>query len=118
MENATTFNEAVEIFKTRDLIAPAYFIIGGVNPGEGAIITRNQFNVADVWMLNDTDSWYILETNYDHWLPPPSDDDRQTPGMKALNSTTQANINYETVFDVLSINPVCNKCVFISVIFT
>ena len=24
-------------------------------------------------------SWFILETNYDHWKPPPSFDDRRTP---------------------------------------
>lgn len=24
-------------------------------------------------------SWFILETNYDHWKPPPKIDDRRTP---------------------------------------
>jgi hypothetical protein len=113
MENITSFSEAIERLKTKDLIAPAYFIIGGLNKNEGAVITRNQFEFVDIWQLNSSSSgiekWYLLETNYDHWLPPPPNDDRRTPGMKAMNATTQANINYNTLLDVMTINPVCNK---------
>ena len=28
-----------------------YYIIGGVRPGEGAIVTRDRLNTADVWRL-------------------------------------------------------------------
>jgi N-acylethanolamine-hydrolysing acid amidase len=112
-ENATDFNKAVSMLSTSDIIAPAYFIVAGFNPYEGAVITRSQNEVIDVWRLNATskgiESWYLLETNYDHWVPPPSKDDRRTPGMKAMNATGQANINVNTLLDVLSISPVCNK---------
>ena len=71
MENATSYQEAVKILSTHDLIAPVYFIVGGVGPYEGAVITRNQFKTIDTWTLdpNSTgiESWYLLETNYDHW---------------------------------------------------
>lgn len=110
MENATDFNDAVKKLSTTDLIAPAYFIVAGYKPNEGAVITRDQYETLDIWRLNnDKNIWYILETNYDHWVPPPPNDDRRTPGMKAMNTTTQANININTLMDVLTIQPVCNK---------
>ncbi|CAF0877283.1 unnamed protein product [Brachionus calyciflorus] len=113
MENATSFEQAVDILSTSDLIAPCYFIVGGVHPGQGAVITRNQYKLVDLWKLNPEstgiEKWYLLETNYDHWLPPPASDDRQTPGMMAMNTTTQANINLDTLMDVMTLDPVCNK---------
>ena len=114
-ENAADFESAVSMFSTTDLIAPAYFILGGVKPYEGAVITRSQGSVIDIWRLNATskgiESWYLLETNYDHWVPPPSNDDRRTPGEKAMNATGQANLNANTLLNVLSVNPVCNPYV-------
>jgi N-acylethanolamine-hydrolysing acid amidase len=112
-ENGSDFETAVKMFSSTDLIAPAYFILGGVKPFEGAVITRSQNTAIDIWRLNATskgiESWYLLETNYDHWLPPPDSDDRRTPGMKAMNATGQVNLNPTTLLNVLSIDPVCNK---------
>jgi hypothetical protein len=45
----------------------------------------------------------------DHWVPPPDNDNRRTPGMKYMNATGQANINYDTLLNVLTLDPVCNK---------
>jgi hypothetical protein len=113
MENATTFDEAVKKLKSTDLIAPAYFILGGLTLDEGVVLTRNQFKLIDQWKLNSTstgpEKWYLLETNYDHWVDPPTRDDRRTPGMKAMNEITQDNINFDSLMRVLTINPVCNK---------
>ena len=113
MENRTNYEDAVKLLSSADLIAPVYFIVAGVKPDEGAVITRNQWEAIDIWRLNASSSgiekWYLLETNYDHWVPPPAHDDRRTPGMKAMNATTQAKINYETMMDVLTLIPVCNK---------
>ena len=113
MENVTNYVDAVTLLEKSDLIAPAYFIIGGVEPDEGAVITRNQFEVVNTWNLDSQsegiDKWYLIETNYDHWTEPPKNDDRVHPGMNAMNAITQANIDYETLFDVMSLVPVCNQ---------
>ena len=110
LENATDFNDAVNQLSSHDLIAPAYFIVAGVKPDEGVVITRNQSALINTWRLDNSNNiWYLLETNYDHWVPPPPNDDRRTPGMRAMNQTTQANINYNTLFNVLTIDPVCNE---------
>ena len=114
MESATSYDQAVEQLSASGLIAPLYFIVGGVEDKQGCVITRNQLGVVDTWHLNDTrdaSRWYLLETNYDHWVAPPADDDRRTPGMRAMNQTTQANIDFSTLLDVLSMNPVCNGLV-------
>ena len=71
MENETTFDSALQRLSTQDLIAPAYFILGGVNGEQGAVVTRFQDKLVDVWRLNASsagiEKWYLLETNYDHW---------------------------------------------------
>lgn len=103
------------MLSTTDMIAPAYFIVGGVKAYEGAVLTRAQDQLINIWRLNASskgiEKWYLLETNYDHWVPPPASDDRRTPGMKAMNATGQANINAYTILKVLTTEPVCNKYV-------
>jgi hypothetical protein len=32
-------------------------------------------------------TWYLLETNYDHWLQPPHDDDRRAWGLHYMVKT-------------------------------
>ena len=48
------------------MIAPGYFILAGVKGNEGAIITRNRYDVANVTALSD-DRWYLVQTNSDHY---------------------------------------------------
>lgn len=114
LENSTSFTDAVNKFSKENIIAPAYFILGGVQLDQGVVLTRNQTHLIDAWRLDSRSSgiekWYLLETNYDHWTPPPPNDDRRDPGMKAMNQTTQESINQNTLLrNVLAIYPVCNK---------
>ena len=49
------FDLAVKVLSQKPLIADCYLIIGGVDAGQGAVITRNRLSAADVWLLsNDT----------------------------------------------------------------
>jgi hypothetical protein len=82
-ETAKDFPEAIEMFKTTDLVDEVYYIVGGVSSGEGAVVTRDRVGTANVWRLPThptPENWYLLETNYDHWASPPSSDDRRKPG--------------------------------------
>lgn len=76
MENAHTFDEAVAGLTERPIIAPVYYIVGGLNGNQGAVITRDRNSTVNVWNMNETE-WYLVETNYDHWLPDPAKDDRR-----------------------------------------
>uniref|UniRef100_A0A3B5Q4Q4 Acid ceramidase n=1 Tax=Xiphophorus maculatus TaxID=8083 RepID=A0A3B5Q4Q4_XIPMA len=108
LEKANSYKEAKNQLALTKMLAPAYFILGGNQTGEGCIITRSRelsIDVIDVKL----DRWYVLETNYDHWKEPFFLDDRRTPAMKCMNKTTQANISVKTLYDVLSTKPVLNK---------
>ncbi|XP_032810950.1 N-acylethanolamine-hydrolyzing acid amidase isoform X2 [Petromyzon marinus] len=110
LSTATDFKSAVVALSHPPLISNTYFIVGGVNPGEGAVITRRREAAVDTWFLQPHQGiWYLVETNYDHWKAPPARDDRRTPAMKALNSTGQANINLHSLLKVLSVKPILNN---------
>ncbi len=109
-DSSIDFEKAVQTLSTAQLIAPCYLIIGGLKGNEGAILTHNRTCAIDVWRLNSTSKrWYILETNYDHWQPPPSDDDRRDPANKMMTSLGQDKLNMDSLFKVLSTEPVYNE---------
>uniref|UniRef100_A0A672JVD4 Acid ceramidase n=1 Tax=Sinocyclocheilus grahami TaxID=75366 RepID=A0A672JVD4_SINGR len=113
LENATSYESAKALLSDTKLLAPAYFILGGNQPGQACIITRSRthkFTLSMYFRLDVKNGrWYVLETNYDHWKEPLFLDDRRTPAMKCMNQTTQADISIKTVYDVLSTKPVLNK---------
>uniref|UniRef100_A0A3Q2UAK3 Acid ceramidase n=1 Tax=Fundulus heteroclitus TaxID=8078 RepID=A0A3Q2UAK3_FUNHE len=110
LEKASSYEEAkIQLAQTK-MLAPAYFILGGNQTGQGCIITRSRELSIDVLEIDvKLGRWYVLETNYDHWKEPFFLDDRRTPAMKCMNKTTQANISEKTLYDVLSTKPVLNK---------
>ena len=56
--------------------------MGGNEPGEGCVITRERDKTIDVWEMNSDPyhPWFILQTNNDHWKPAPILNDRVIPG--------------------------------------
>uniref|UniRef100_H3CNU8 Acid ceramidase n=2 Tax=Tetraodon nigroviridis TaxID=99883 RepID=H3CNU8_TETNG len=110
LENANSYEEAKTLLAQTKLLAPAYFILGGNQTGQGCIITRSRLLSIDVFDINlKLGRWFVLETNYDHWKEPLFLDDRRTPAIKCMNQTTQSNISLKTLYDVLSTKPVLNK---------
>jgi len=106
-----TFKDALHVYSTHELIAPVYIILGGMAPGEGAVITRNQTHAIDVWLLWQGDlpnNFWRLETNYDHWKPVPPDDDRRTPGNAAMQAMGNTAITKEALYNVMSTTKVYN----------
>jgi len=109
MTNENTFNSAIDNLSNDELVADVYYIVGGVNSGEGAVISRNRINATDVWRLDvEAGRWFLVETNYDHWKQPPWFDNRVTPANDAMNAMGQKDISYENLFNVLSVKPVFN----------
>jgi len=113
-EKQMTFQQAQQALTDAKLIAPVYFILGGNKTGEGAILTKSQ-GVAgsDTYTMADNGkkygSWYVLETNYDHWEEPPFFDDRRTSGHKCMMQLGKSAITFEGLFNVLSTQPNLNK---------
>ncbi|KAM8940523.1 acid ceramidase [Pelodytes ibericus] len=110
LENATSYEEGKTLLSKTKILAPAYFILGGNKSGEACVITRSRESCLDIWDLDTKQGrWYVLETNYDHWKAPFPLDDRRTPAMKCMDRTSQKNVSFETIYDVLSTKPVLNK---------
>ncbi|XP_007953143.2 acid ceramidase [Orycteropus afer afer] len=110
LENSTSYEEAKSILTKTKTLAPAYFILGGNQSGEGCVITRDRKVSLDVYELNPKQSrWYVVQTNYDRWRKPFFLDDRRTAAKICLNQTTQEKISFATIYDVLSTKPVLNK---------
>ncbi|PNI34755.1 ASAH1 isoform 3 [Pan troglodytes] len=110
LENSTSYEEAKNLLTKTKILAPAYFILGGNQSGEGCVITRDRKESLDVYELDAKQGrWYVVQTNYDRWKHPFFLDDRRTPAKMCLNRTSQENISFETMYDVLSTKPVLNK---------
>ncbi|CAK8671534.1 N-acylethanolamine-hydrolyzing acid amidase-like [Clavelina lepadiformis] len=106
LERAKDYGEAVTLLSNTPTIAPVYFIVGGIRPGEGAIIVKDQRNLRNVTLMDHR--WYILETNYDPWNTPPKSDDRRDAGIAAMNKVGRENMNSAELYKVLSVPPVFN----------
>ncbi|XP_050801167.1 N-acylethanolamine-hydrolyzing acid amidase isoform X2 [Gopherus flavomarginatus] len=110
LSKAADFQAAVLKLAATPIIADVYYIVAGTSPKEGVVITRNRRGPADIWPLEPTaGAWFRVETNYDHWTTPPPFDNRRAAAIKALNATGWENINFETLFQVLSVRPVLNN---------
>ena len=110
IENYPDFNKASEFIMNTSEVGPAYIIIGGVNKNEGAVITLGpNMTLIDDWTIpnalpanNDTQPpYYVLETNYDHWNPPPPNDDRRYPAEDCMAEIGQNGVSLETLFNVI-----------------
>ena len=108
-DTSLSFEDAIEKLGYEPLVAPCYLIVGGVGPEEGVVITRNRIAALDIWRLNSFEGrWFLVETNYDHWVAPPTSDDRRDPAIKAMNETGRADVSTQSLFHVLSTPPVLN----------
>ncbi|XP_038059472.1 N-acylethanolamine-hydrolyzing acid amidase-like [Patiria miniata] len=108
--DTATFDSALQRLAYHPETAPNYYIVGGAKSAEGAVITRDRLTAVDVWRLDLSNGrWFVLETNYDHWEPPPKSDDRRDPGNKAMNAIGQDAIDLDAMLKVLSLPLVCNS---------
>ncbi|KAL6732303.1 hypothetical protein Aduo_003077 [Ancylostoma duodenale] len=111
LEQFNTYTEAKAHLMTTPMLSPVYYILGGLNPWEGSIITRSLNGTDLLTELNPTDKngWYLLETNYDLDKPVLYLDDRRTPGNHCMQKLGQKNVDFQGIFNVLSSRTNLNK---------
>ena len=113
------FEKVVAALSSIELIAPCYIILGGLNDNEGAVITHNRSMGIDIWRLNSTESkWYLVETNYDHWNRPPSNDNRRDPATNMIGDIGQDKIDVDSLYKILSTPPVLNYGTIFTVVMS
>jgi hypothetical protein len=108
LQNDNDFPSALKNLANDQLIADVYYIVAGVSAGQGAVISRNRTGADDVWKLDAPTRWFEVETNYDHWNPPPWFDDRLTPANNAMNALGVEGLSLPNMLKVLSVKPVLN----------
>jgi len=110
LETQPDYAAALKRLVTEPLISESYIILSGIASGQGAVITRNRTIAADVWTLggSQNDSWFLLQTNHDHWLPSPPGDHRTDVGMRAMDAIGPDRISLENLYEVLSTKPLLN----------
>ena len=104
------FDAAVTALTKTPQIDENYFIVSGAAAAQGVVIARGRNKADDVWPLNttETDGWFRLQTNYDHWNPPPVADDRRTPGVAMMKALGAGGVNVSSTWDVIKGFPVFN----------
>eukprot|EP01147_Barroeca_monosierra_P005085 gene5085-8772_t len=109
LEKEDNFEDAVNYLSNVKLITVSYLIVGGVSGDEGAVITRERESAVDVWRLAYPKRWFLVETNYDHWKPVPSSDDRRNPTIKHISQTSPSYFNSSTMWDIMNMFPTLNS---------
>lgn len=59
LEECESYSCAFDLIANSDVSATAYIILSGIEPNEGAIITKDRFGIANIDELNN-EKWYLL----------------------------------------------------------
>lgn len=74
METIATYDDALTALNDTKMVGPSYIILGGVESGEGAVITREEALSLHLWTIKNNlrhKDFYVLQTNYDNWVEAP-----------------------------------------------
>ena len=114
------FEMAVQKLSIHPVSAPCYFIVGGVQPGEGVVISRARNHLQDLWWIGEK-RWFLVQVNTDHWKA--SDDPagavRKDAATREMNQIGQKNLTLSGMFDsVLCIPPVMRNITLQAIIMS
>lgn len=113
LEQQLDYLGALNMLSNTPLVCSVYYIVAGAGKSEGAVISRNRTSAVDIWKLGSSPSgvgsWFLLETNYDHWRPAPWFDDRRDPGIQHMEEMGQNVTSMEDgLWKVVSTKPTLN----------
>eukprot|EP00827_Trimyema_finlayi_P005651 TRINITY_DN608_c0_g1_i2.p1 TRINITY_DN608_c0_g1~~TRINITY_DN608_c0_g1_i2.p1 ORF type:complete len:233 (-),score=56.74 TRINITY_DN608_c0_g1_i2:77-775(-) len=134
LENAQTYQEAVEILSTVSLDQTVYFIVSGTQKNEGVVIERDKEAVYAAYKLSES-KWFLVQTNYDREIDDMpilifnqtlqdaklshKRDNRKTPAEDKLYEIGQNNIKRELLMNsILSQAPCKHSLTILSIIMS
>ncbi|KRX06307.1 hypothetical protein PPERSA_06278 [Pseudocohnilembus persalinus] len=94
-----TYEQARDALKNTDTTAPIYYVVAGLNAG--SLIEKQPVGYHGFYEIgpNGPDGeWFIVQTNYDRWEDPGSDQ-RRTPAEKRLKSIGQNRITLDILHE-------------------
>jgi hypothetical protein len=103
LENAENFEQAIKLARETQLMANAYYTIGGLSTNEGCVIERSEFEVHAEYCLDDK-TWFLVQTNYDRDKPDNPHDYRRVPAEKYLESVGEDKFSKDDIMHILT-NP-------------
>jgi hypothetical protein len=118
-ETQTSYASALSVLVSQPLCAEVYLIMSGVSTNQGVVVTRTLNNATDVWSINPAvnNTWFVIETNYDHWEPAPWFDNRVYYATQAMLALGPQQVTLPGMLnDVLSLKPVLNKMTTYSIL--
>ena len=59
LDEAQSYTEAVVKLDSTITISTAYYIVGGIHPGQGAVITKGRLRPRDTWFLDPNHGRYM-----------------------------------------------------------
>ena len=113
LETFDRYEDVVNYFNHVPLMVGEYICIAG--PESGTVITRNRRYVSDIRNI-DEENWFIVQSNYDHWLPQPVDDDRYNPVVKRIEDIGQENIDEEVLYHLMTLEPTFRTTTLLTVV--
>ena len=109
LEGDYDYDYVINVLSNAELIAPIYYIVGGLNDKDGAVITRDRYyNLLPIYLNT---SKYVFQTNHDHWVEPFYFDDRTTSGKKFLEENEHTVENMEKLLET---KPTLNRITIFS----
>ncbi|CAD8146768.1 unnamed protein product [Paramecium pentaurelia] len=120
-ENMNTFDKVVSYLEQNQVASSFYNVIGGKEKNQGVIISRDPFIMyptisLNTSILNQINYQYLVQTNYDHWLPDPQNDQRRTMAENLLAQLQIHQWNEFGVFAVMETYPIHNEGTFYTII--
>ncbi|OMJ73012.1 hypothetical protein SteCoe_28416 [Stentor coeruleus] len=106
LENIDNYDDAKDYLENIPILSGEYICIAGIT--DGAVITRNRKYVADLKELDEV-TWYIVQTNYDHWLQQPENDDRYNPNIDKLELIGKEYVDEDQVHRLMTMKPTLNS---------
>lgn len=120
LDTCKDWNCAHEKLRDTPVDSLGYFILAGTKQDEGVIIARNNRGPAHETFLNSSDgTWFIVQTNNDHWVSPDACHDRCAAATKHLKELGQDKASNQTLRDnVLLLSPNLNADTLYNTDFT
>ena len=103
VDTADSYEKAVEMMRTSKLTSPVYYSICGVNPNEGAIVSKD-YDIEALFDSLSSDQWFMVQTNYDRNQEDASWDTRRVPAENKIKAIGK-NITFDNLFTILSQKP-------------